>query len=120
VRAQGGQYTEIGYDRAKGAVYLDRSRAGQADFHPQFAARHHAPVTLRDGQLPLRILVDGGSVTVFAGQGETVLTDLVFPDRAANGVVLFSEGGKASVTGLSVWSMTPIQLHGVEAMGAGR
>jgi fructan beta-fructosidase len=121
VRAQGGQYTEIGYDRAKGAVYLDRSRAGQADFHPQFAARHHAPVTLRDGKLPLRILVDGGSVTVFAGQGETVLTDLVFPDRTANGVALFSEGGTASVTGLSVWSMTPIQPHGVQAKGgAGR
>jgi fructan beta-fructosidase len=117
VRAQGGQYTEIGYDRKQGALYLDRSRSGQADFHPQFAARHHAPVKLRDGKLPLRILVDGGSVTVFAGQGEAVLTDLVFPDRAANGVALFSEGGTAGVTGLSAWSMTPIQPQGVQAKG---
>jgi fructan beta-fructosidase len=121
VRAHGGQYTEIGYDREQGAVYLDRSRAGQADFHPQFAARHYAPVKLRDGKLPLRILVDGGSVTVFAGQGEAVLTDLVFPDRKANGVALFSEGGTAGVTDLSVWSMTPIQPHGAAAKkGAGQ
>lgn len=117
VRAQGGQYTEVGYDRERGAVYLDRSRAGQADFHPEFAARHYAPVKLREGKLPLRILVDGGSVTVFAGQGEAVLTDLVFPDRAANGIALFSEGGTAGVTGLSVWSMTPIQPHPVAAKG---
>ncbi|WBS01149.1 glycoside hydrolase family 32 protein [Pseudoduganella sp. SL102] len=121
VRAHGGQYTEVGYDREKGTVYLDRSRAGQAGFHADFAARHHAPVALRSGQLPLRILVDGGSVTVFAGQGEAVLTDQVFPGRTSKDMALFSEGGTAGVTGLSAWSMKPVQLKPANATeGAGR
>jgi sucrose-6-phosphate hydrolase SacC (GH32 family) len=101
-------YTEIGYDAAQGAVYLDRTRSGETGFHPQFAARHAAPVRLRDGELPLRILVDRGSVTVFAGQGEAVLTDQVFPTAGSDGVSLFSEAGNAAVRDLKVWSMKSI------------
>ena len=106
--AAAGTYTEIGYDAAQGTVYLDRSRSGEAGFHPQFAARHTAPVALRDAELPLRILVDRGSVTVFAGQGETVLTDQIFPAAGADGVSLFSVGGDAAVRELKVWSLNPV------------
>lgn len=95
--------TEIGYDREQGVLYLDRSRAGQGGFHPEFAARHAARVALRDGQLPLRLLVDRGSVTVFAGDGEVVLTDQVFP--AGQGMSLFGEGGDAWVHDFKVWSI---------------
>lgn len=98
--------TEIGYDREQGVLYLDRSRAGQGGFHPQFAARHAARVALRDGQLPLRLLVDRGSVTVFAGDGEVVLTDQVFP--AGQGMSLFGEGGDARVHDFKVWSIQSI------------
>lgn len=106
--AGSGAYTEIGYDAAHGTVYLDRTRSGQAGFHPQFAARHAAPATLRDGELPLRVLVDRGSVTVFAGQGERVLTDQVFPAAGAAGASLFSVGGDATVRDLNVWSLNSI------------
>jgi sucrose-6-phosphate hydrolase SacC (GH32 family) len=108
IRLGQGAYTEIGYDAAQGAVYVDRTRSGATNFHPQFAARHTAPVALRDGGLPLRILVDRGSVTVFAGAGEAVLTDQIFPPAGADGVGLFSEGGDAQVRDLNVWSLNSI------------
>ena len=108
VRLGQGQYTEIGYDVAQGAVYVDRTRAGEAGFHPQFAARHVAPARLRDGALPLRILVDRGSVTVFAADGEAVLTDQVFPAAGAEGVSLFSVDGDAQVRDLNMWSLNSI------------
>jgi sucrose-6-phosphate hydrolase SacC (GH32 family) len=106
--AGSGTYTEIGYDAAQGAVYLDRTRSGDAAFHPQFAARHAAPVALDDGGLPLRILVDRGSVTVFAGQGEVVLTDQVFPASGAESVSLFGVDGEAQVRDLKVWPLDSI------------
>jgi sucrose-6-phosphate hydrolase SacC (GH32 family) len=58
--------------------------------------------------LPLRILVDRGSVTVFAGDGEAVLTDQVFPTAGADGVSLFSMDGDARARDLNVWSLNSI------------
>jgi sucrose-6-phosphate hydrolase SacC (GH32 family) len=101
-------YTEIGYDAAQRTVYVDRTHAGEAHFHPQFAARHAAPVVLRDAELPLRILVDRGSVTVFAGEGDTVLTDQVFPPAGPATVGLFGVDGDAAVRDLDVWSLNSI------------
>lgn len=109
VRSDGnGEYTEVGYDAAAGAVYLDRSRAGRSSFHPQFAARHSAPVTLRGGELALRLVIDQASVTVFAGEGDVVLTDQVFPGPGSNGIAIFSEGGQALVADFNIWAMKPI------------
>jgi len=108
IRLGQGTYTEIGYDAKQGAVYVDRTKSGETAFHPQFAARHTAPVALRDGGLPLRILVDRGSVTVFAGDGEAVLTDQVFPPAGAAGVSLFSVDGDAHVRDLDIWSLNSI------------
>jgi sucrose-6-phosphate hydrolase SacC (GH32 family) len=108
VRLGQSAYTEIGYDAVNGVVYVDRTRSGATDFHPQFAARHTAPASLRDGGLPLRILVDRGSVTVFAGDGEAVLTDQVFATAGVDGVSLFSMDGDAHVRDLNVWSLNSI------------
>jgi sucrose-6-phosphate hydrolase SacC (GH32 family) len=102
------QQTEVGYDSALGLLYVDRSRAGEHAFHPEFANRQVAPVSLRNGQLSLRILVDSASVTVFAGEGETVLTSQIFPDPAAQGLALFAEGASAEVRDLHIWALASI------------
>jgi sucrose-6-phosphate hydrolase SacC (GH32 family) len=98
----------VGYDSALGLLYLDRRRAGDHSFYPEFANRQKAPVSLRNGQLSLRILVDSASVTVFAGEGETVLTSQIFPDPAAQGLALFAEGASATVRDLHIWGLAPI------------
>ena len=111
VRLRGGaqgQHTEVGYDSALGLLYLDRSRAGEHAFHPEFASRQIAPVSLRQGQLSLRILVDSASVTVFAGDGETVLTSQIFPDPAARELSLIAEGAPAQVRDLHIWALGSI------------
>jgi len=111
VRLRGGadgRYTEVGYDSALGQLYLDRSRAGEQAFHPEFAGRQIAPVKLRQGQLALRILVDSASVTVFAGEGETVLTSQIFPDPAAGALSLFAEGAPARVHDMHIWALGSI------------
>jgi sucrose-6-phosphate hydrolase SacC (GH32 family) len=47
-------------------------------------------------------------VTVFAGDGEAVLTDQVFPPMGTDGVSLFGVGGDAQASDLNVWSLNSI------------
>jgi fructan beta-fructosidase len=45
---------------------------------------------------------------VFAGRGQVVITDQVFPDGAADGVRLFARGGGADVKKLRIHRLRSI------------
>ncbi|OBV39843.1 glycoside hydrolase family 32 protein [Janthinobacterium psychrotolerans] len=102
-----GEETVIGYDAVAGAVYIDRSKSGDASFNASFAARHTAPLPLRTGTVELRIVVDTSSVMVFAGN-EVVLTDQIFPQPSSTGVALFTVGGAATLKELTIWPLKSI------------
>lgn len=106
VRVGAGQATRIGYDVPSGRLYVDRMGAGEPAFHPEFPAVHAAIVRPdRLGRVALRVIVDVGSVEVFANGGEAVISDLVFPDSASRGVALFAEGGEARASVVRAWSL---------------
>lgn len=90
VRVGEGEHTEVGYDAGAGQVYLDRTAAGESGFAAGFAAVHRAPYR-PDGPLTLDVHVDSTSVEVFVGEGEVVLTDLVFPAPGSIGVELVAD-----------------------------
>ncbi|MET3545891.1 levanase/fructan beta-fructosidase [Paenibacillus favisporus] len=106
VRAGRGQETVIGYSGAAGEVYIDRTRAGVADFHPLFAGRHAAALDAADGTVELRILIDRSSVEVFAGGGRAVLTDLIYPDQASTGLSLKVDDEEALVESLDIYDLS--------------
>ncbi|ONI80155.1 hypothetical protein ALI22I_42860 [Saccharothrix sp. ALI-22-I] len=67
--------------------------------------RHpHDPAASTD-DAPPAALVDRSSVEVFGGAAEAVITSLVFPDPAADGVEVFVEGGSARIDRLTAWHM---------------
>lgn len=104
-----GDETVVGYDAAAGEVYIDRTKSGNASFSSSFAARHAAPLPVRDGKVKLRVIVDRSSVTVFAGEkNEVVLTDQVFPDPSSTGMAVFADGGNAQLRKLTVWPLKSI------------
>ena len=103
-----GQRIDVGYDREQGVLYLDRSHAGDTTSLTGFFTRQIAPLALRDGQLRLRILFDTASISVFAGEGEAVLTSQIFPDPATPRLSLFSEGATAEVRDLKLWALSSI------------
>ena len=105
VRAGGNDATVIGIDGATKQLFVDRSHSGQTGFHPTFAGRQTAPVTLDGRRVRLRILVDRSSVEVFADDGRVVLTDQVFPLGANTGVSLYAKGGVARLVSLDAWPM---------------
>jgi len=52
--------------------------------------------------------VDCSSVEVFGNQGETVLTNLVYPKPDSDGVELFASGGTARVVSCVAWPLRSI------------
>jgi fructan beta-fructosidase len=101
VRVGDGEHTVITVDRVAGTVSLDRSQSGVIDFHPGFAAVHSAPLRAGD-VVRLEVYVDIASVEVFAGDGEVVLTDQIFPSADSTALAVFAEGGAAVLTSLEI------------------
>ena len=103
VLKKGTQQTVIGIDTTKNQIYVDRTHSGNTDFHPKFSGRHAAPLSqIEIDTVRLRILVDACSVEVFVNDGETAITDLVFPDVDAIQLELFAIGGTATFDTIDV------------------
>lgn len=116
IREGAGRRTRIGYDAGKGTLFVDRTRSGYADFSEWFAGVHTAPLQpSAAGQIDLRIILDRSSVEVFGGDGEAVITDLIFPDPADIGMSLFAEGGTARLVSMDIFPLQSIRSNGLES-----
>lgn len=100
------QETVVGYDVKSASLFVDRSRSGNVDFHPAFPGRHRGPLMLDDkGLIRLHVFVDASSVEVFGNDGETVVTDLVFPDATSAGAELYSLDGTCDLVECKVYRL---------------
>lgn len=106
VRSAAHERTLVGFDAARSELFVDRTRSGATAFSPAFPGVHRRPVSLVGGRLALRIFVDTCSVEVFAEDGRTVLSDLVFPEAASTGIELLCDGD-AHVRSLEVFQLEP-------------
>ena len=100
--ADGALGTRIAYDTAQQTLTLDRSQSGNANFSATFSQRHIANLPLEHGAVKLEIVIDRGSVEVFANGGRVVLTDLIFPPGNADRIALFAEGGSTTFSALTI------------------
>ncbi|WP_019537290.1 glycoside hydrolase family 32 protein [Paenibacillus ginsengihumi] len=107
VRAGEGQETLIGFDAAAGEVYVDRTRSGQHAFHEHFRGVHAAKLQVIGDAVRLHIWVDRSSVEVFAGEGEAVITDLIFPDAGSTGMGLIADQEDFELISLTVHQLEP-------------
>ncbi|WP_372630188.1 glycoside hydrolase family 32 protein [Cohnella sp.] len=97
--ADGGEYTEIRYDREKGNVSVDRDRSGAN-------VKGVAEMELwpdADGIVMLRLFVDRTSVELFAGN--RAMSNRIYPRPDSLGVEWFAEGGDAVLRSLDAWEM---------------
>ncbi|MGS2648832.1 GH32 C-terminal domain-containing protein [Streptosporangium sp. LJ11] len=102
-----GQGTKIGYDRTTGRLYVDRTASGVAA-GPTFAGIQSGPLRTHDGKVSFTLYLDTSSVEVFGGQGETVITDQIFPDAASDGLKTYAENGSAQLLTLKAWKLNSI------------
>jgi fructan beta-fructosidase len=87
-----GEEVIVGVTRAPLEVFVDRRRSRRTPFHAEYPGRHAGPVAWRDGTITLRILFDRSVVEVFANDGETVVTDRVFPTQPLDRLELLPHG----------------------------
>ena len=83
--------TVVGIDQATGRIFVDRTRSGKTDWSSDFPVRVSAPLkhTQTEG-IPIEVVVDNNSIEVFAEDGETVLTNLIYPAATSQGLAFYS------------------------------
>jgi len=108
VRTGPGEETLVGYDAPGGEVFVDRTNSGQVSFSNLFPSRETAPLPAENGRVTLHIFVDWSSVEVFGGDGQTVITDQIFPMPSSDGLALFANGGTARLVSLHIWPLRSI------------
>ena len=71
----------VGYSKDKNQFFLDRRNAGKVDFHRNFGRMNYAPRLSSSDEIFLSIYLDLASIEVFADNGLSVLTSVLFPNE---------------------------------------
>lgn len=108
VRKGNGQETTVGYDAINRDMYVDRTKSGNTGFSPDFPGIQKGPLAPEGDKIRLHIFVDRSSVEVFGNDGQTVITDTIYPDPKSRGIELFSKNGKTELLSLDIWKLKSI------------
>lgn len=81
----------FGYDATKQLFYVDRSKAGITDFSEDFPGIAEAPRTSGNTNLSATVLLDKTSIELFFDDGETVMTEIFFPNIPFETLSIVSE-----------------------------
>ncbi|MDE0124617.1 MAG: glycoside hydrolase family 32 protein [Bryobacterales bacterium] len=76
-----------------------------------------ASLPAANGTVKLRMIVDRGSVEVYANRGEVTFTKLFYPDPSNLNLALFSKGGTARVRAMEVYRLQSIWLKREQELG---
>jgi fructan beta-fructosidase len=99
--------TLVGISAKTKEIFVDRTRSGLVSFSPDFSGRHHANLRWTS-PVKLHIFLDRSSVEVFANDGETVLTDRIYPSPGSTGFEVYSDAPDTRISSLSIWKLGSI------------
>lgn len=99
-----GEEVEMYYNLLENTFTMDRRKSGKVDFNQLFATATTAPVP-GGKEYTLRLFVDKSSIEAFDGNGDFVLTNLVFPDEPYNRIRFYAKGGGYTVTSFTVYPL---------------
>jgi fructan beta-fructosidase len=109
IRRGEGEETVIGVDTNKSTLFVDRTRSGDVNFDEHFPSRDAGPITLPRGKsIRLHIFVDRSLVEVFGNDGETVISEVIFPKRSSNEIEVYGRDGQARVLRMDVWNLKSV------------
>ncbi|MFZ3589531.1 glycoside hydrolase family 32 protein [Bacillus sp. DJP31] len=99
----GQEETVITYDGGKEQLTVDLQKSGEG-----LSGIASVPVALNEGKLSLHIFLDHSSLEVFVNDGQSVLTNRIYPKETSDGVYFKVESGKVNVIALEVWELKSI------------
>ncbi len=77
-----------------GAFLSDRTAAGKTDFSEKFANKTHTgqiPNYASKEELKVKMVVDRSSVEIFIEDGQSVMTELIFPNKPFHEALIFAQ-----------------------------
>ena len=74
-----GEEVSVGVSAQPLELFVDRRKSRRTPFHAAYAGRHAGPIAWRDDRITLRVLFDRSVIEVFANDGETVISERVYP-----------------------------------------
>lgn len=99
----------VSYDCGKKKLYVDRSRTVSKPKIKPFTRKYNTVIQPNQrGEIKLRILLDWSGVEIFANDGDALLSALLLPDKQAENVEFFVEGGTAQIVSLEAWRVNSI------------
>lgn len=96
----------VGFDAERRELVIDRTQSGVVGFHKDFPGRQVAPIHVTDGHYKMRLLLDASSLEVFAQNGETVMTDVLFPVGNSRSINLRADGADVpKISGIAIYPL---------------
>lgn len=87
-----GDQLEFGLNNSDNYYYIDRSKAGKISFSEKFADKiSKAPFDKQLNDLNVQIILDKTSIELFYNDGETVMTEIFFPNAPLKSLVFRSD-----------------------------
>ena len=83
-----GEKLVLGFDKKMNSYFIDRTLSGKVDFQKEFGAKHTAPRISGNQKMNMSILVDESSIELFADDGLSVMTEIYFPGKPYNRIIL--------------------------------
>jgi levanase/fructan beta-fructosidase len=107
VRKGGSEQTVIRYSQADGQLSVDRRASGNVGYDSAAGSAQSVAVAAdSSGVVNLRVLVDECSLEVFGGEGEAVISNLIFPSDSSGGLALTTNGANVMLNLVDVRSVT--------------
>lgn len=101
-----GENVEMTYDPVAATFSFNRENSGIVDFSKDFPATTVAPTFGTTSRLSLRIFIDTSSIEIFGNNGRFAMTNLVFPNSPYTQLSVSSQGGKAEISNLKIYSLS--------------
>jgi sucrose-6-phosphate hydrolase SacC (GH32 family) len=102
-----GEQVTIGVAGEPPELFVDRRRSRATPFHEAYPGRHAGPVRWREDRVTLRILFDRTTLEVFANDGETVISERVYPTRPFERLEVVTGRGVIA-GGVAVWELRSV------------
>ncbi|KFA81228.1 hypothetical protein S40288_07884 [Stachybotrys chartarum IBT 40288] len=103
VRKGGSEQTVISYAQPDNTLSVDRNASGNISYDPAAGGVHRAALSPDESDVVrVRILVDECSVEVYGGEGQAVISNLIFPSTSSDGLALTATGGNVELESVDV------------------
>ncbi|MDD3944706.1 MAG: GH32 C-terminal domain-containing protein [Bacteroidales bacterium] len=103
--------TTIGYKVKDELLFFDRRFSGINDFIDFHPAIFIGPMKNRYSTIKLHIFVDNCSVEVFGNDGETCISNKIYPSIESTGIEFFSNGGSVKVKSIDFYELDGGIMH---------